>query len=66
MVGAPGFCAEFFSGVGTGDKSPWVGAFDVGFTYGITDDIQLDAGVNIGVTDSAEDVNPFVGLSWRF
>ena len=66
LVGALGFYAEFFSAVSTEDKSPWVGTFDVGFTYGITDDIQLDAGVNLGVTNSAEDVNPFVGLSWRF
>jgi hypothetical protein len=39
---------------------------DFGLTYGLTDDIQLDAGINIGVTRSAEDFNPFVGLSWRF
>jgi hypothetical protein len=35
-------------------------------TYAVTDDIQLDAGVNIGVTRSAEDINPFLGVSWRF
>ena len=42
------------------------GAADVGFTYGLTDDIQLDAGVNAGVTRSADDWNPFLGISWRF
>lgn len=57
---------EFFSDVSTKRRSCWVGTVDVGLTYGITSNVQLDAGVNIGVTKSAEDVNPFLGLSWRF
>jgi hypothetical protein len=32
----------------------------------LTQDIQLDGGVNIGATRTAPDVNPFVGLSFRF
>lgn len=57
---------EFFSLVSAERDSDWVGTVDVGFTYLITPDIQLDGGVNLGVTRAAEDVNPFVGLSWRF
>jgi hypothetical protein len=57
---------EFFSAVSTEEDSEWVGTFDMGVTYGLTEDIQLDAGVNIGVTRSADDWNPFLGLSWRF
>jgi hypothetical protein len=60
-----GYC-EFFSEVSTEHDSRWVGTVDLGLTYGLTDDIQLDTGVNIGVTKSADDFNPFVGLSWRF
>ena len=30
------------------------------------DHLQLDAGVNVGVTDAANDVNPFLGFTWRF
>jgi hypothetical protein len=41
-------------------------AVDVGLLLGLTDHLQLDAGVNVGVTDAADDVNPFVGLAWRF
>ena len=40
--------------------------FDFGFTYAITRDIQLDAGMNIGLTDAADDLNPFIGLSMRY
>jgi hypothetical protein len=57
---------EFFSAVSTEEDSEWVGTVDVGLTYALTEDIQLDAGVYIGVTRSADDVNPFLGLSWRF
>lgn len=57
---------EFFSSVSTEKDSDWVGTVDVGLTYGLTEDIQLDAGINMGVTRSADDWNPFVGISWRF
>lgn len=66
IVGDLGMYVEFFSAVSEEEDSPWVGTFDVGFTYGLTPDIQLDAGVNIGVTDSADDINPFLGISLRF
>lgn len=66
LVGKLGFYVEFFSAVSTETESPWVGTFDFGFTYAVNKNVQFDWGVNIGVTESAEDFNPFVGLSWRF
>lgn len=57
---------EFFSLVSAESDTDWVGTVDLGLTYAITQDIQLDAGVNIGVTRSADDINPFMGISWRF
>ena len=39
---------------------------DGGLTLGLTDDLQLDAGVNVGLTRGADDVNPFLGLAVRF
>ncbi len=66
IAGDFGMYVEFFSAVSTEDDSPWVGTFDVGFTYALTPDIQLDGGVNVGVTDSADDINPFLGISLRF
>jgi len=44
----------------------WQGQFDVGLTYAINDDTQLDLGCNFGVTASAPDYQPFFGLSRRF
>lgn len=57
---------EFFSVVSEEQGSEWVGQFDLGATFGLTPDVQLDAGVNIGVTDSAPDWQPFTGLTIRF
>lgn len=39
---------------------------DGGMTFAVTDNLQLDAGVNIGVTDAADDLNLFAGMSQRF
>jgi hypothetical protein len=66
IAGKLGGYLEFFSAVGTDRRFSWIGTVDLGFTYGLTDNIQLDAGVNIGVTKSADDVSTFLGLSWRF
>jgi hypothetical protein len=38
---------------------------DVGTTYGVTSDLQLDAGVQWGLSEAAEDSRVFVGLSVR-
>lgn len=66
LYGNLGGYVEFFSLVSAERGSDWIGTFDFGFTYAVSADIQLDAGVNIGVTSSADDWQPFLGLSWRF
>ncbi len=57
---------EFFSLIPEGGRSDWVGQLDLGLTYAVSDDIQLDAGCNFGVTRSAPDIQPFAGLSLRY
>jgi hypothetical protein len=66
LVGKLAGYVEFFSAVSTERGSDWIGTVDLGFTYALTENTQLDAGVNIGITKAADDVNPFVGFSWRF
>ena len=66
IVGDLGGYVEFFSVVGTAADSEWQGQADVGFTYALNNNTQLDFGCNFGVTKSAPDFNPFVGLSLRF
>ncbi len=57
---------EFFSSFNQQEDAGWVATFDAGFTYGLTADIQLDLGVNVGLTRAADDFNPFLGLSLRY
>lgn len=57
---------ELFSNLSTEQDAKWIATFDFGFTYAVTRDIQLDAGMNIGLTDAADDLNPFLGLSIRY
>jgi len=66
IVGNLGGYVEFFSVVSTARDSKWQGQVDAGFTYAINDNTVLDFGCNFGVTKSAPDFNPFIGLSWRF
>jgi hypothetical protein len=66
IVGRLGGYVELFSNVSTERGAKWIATFDFGFTYAVTRDIQLDAGMNIGLTSAADDLNPFIGLSMRY
>ena len=66
IVGKLGGYVELFSNRSTERGADWIATFDFGFTYALSRDIQLDAGMNIGLTDAADDFNPFIGLSMRY
>lgn len=40
--------------------------FNSGLTYGVSDILQLDGGVRVGLSGDSEDFNPFVGVSAKF
>lgn len=66
IVGRLGGYVEFFSQVSAERGGVWIGTVGLGLTYAISGDLQLDAGVNVGVTRAGEDINPFLGVSYRF
>jgi hypothetical protein len=66
LFGNLGAYIEFAARVTPEIDSEWQGQIDLGFTYGLSPDIQLDAGCNFGVTESAPDFNPFVGFTFRY
>jgi len=66
LIGSLSFYLEFAALVTPESGGPWQGQVDLGFTYGIGDNMQLDFGCNFGVTRSAPDYNPFLGLTVRF
>ena len=39
--------------------------FNTGLTYALAPNIQLDAGVNLGLSDAAEDSRVFIGFSYK-
>jgi hypothetical protein len=57
---------EFFSAVSAEGGAGWLGMFDFGFNYLVNKNLKFDAGLNLGVTDSAPDWIPFLGVTWRY
>jgi hypothetical protein len=57
---------QFSSVVSSEGGADWSGLFETGLIYSVTDNIQLNGGVNIGVTTAADDWTVFVGLAYRF
>ena len=57
---------ELFSSLSTERDAGWIATFDFGLTYKLSRNVQLDAGINVGLTNAADDLNPFVGLSVRY
>ena len=57
---------EFVSAHSYENGNDWIAQADLGLTYAINADTQLDAGCNFGVTREAPDVQPFLGLTLRY
>jgi len=66
IFGKLGGYVELTSLVSWETGSDWVSTLNVGFTYAVTENMQLDAGINFGLTRAADDYAPFVGISWRY
>lgn len=66
LIGSLGAFAEYFGVAGTDPDVEYRASFNTGITLGITPDVQLDAGVRIGLTDAAEDFGVFAGISFRY
>lgn len=64
LAGPVGGYLEWFGA--TGHRVAFEGTVDGGVTIGLGPNMQLDAGVNLGVTRAAAGVNPFLGLATRF
>jgi hypothetical protein len=66
LVGNLSAFGEFATNIDPSHGSQWVGTVDFGLIYLLTNDLQLDLGMNVGVTRAAPDLAPFLGLSVRF
>lgn len=61
-----GTYVEFVGIFNTDDPRGDIVVLGGGLTYALTKNLQLDGGVNFGVTNAADRFNPFVGFSQRF
>ncbi len=60
-----GMYTEIFSAWQYDTERYWQTSFDMGFTYLVNANLQLDIGMNWFFRGD-EAINPFVGVSWRF
>ena len=65
IVGPRGGFVEFAATFRPASEGEWIGTADGGVTYPISKNSQLDAGVYSGVSDYADDVTFFLGLTAR-
>jgi hypothetical protein len=61
-----GLYTELFTERSTDRGAAWVVTGNAGLTYAVNPDIQIDAGINKGLTRAADNINIFAGLSRRF
>lgn len=65
LAGPLGGFVEFAAGLRPKREGDWVGTANAGLTYGPTPNLQLDAGLMLGVSEEADGATFFTGLSFR-
>lgn len=66
IVGSLGGFIEYIGVLPFGDDEEYQASLAGGFTYGVSDDVQLDLALQAGLTDAAEDFAVLAGVSFRF
>jgi hypothetical protein len=66
IVGNLSGYADYYAWVSTEKGARAVGIVDFGLSYAWSKSVQIDAGISLAVTRLGDDVNPYLGLSFRF
>lgn len=66
LAGDLGGYVEYAGFMSLNAEEDYRGYLDLGLTYAMSDDVQFDAGVRVGLTRAAEDVGVFAGVSLRY
>ncbi|MBC7385083.1 MAG: hypothetical protein H7301_02840 [Cryobacterium sp.] len=61
-----GYVELFSEHVTHKEENPCLATFDFGFEFEVNEDLRLDTSMAVGLTESADDLNPFVGVTYRF
>lgn len=62
---ALGGYVEYIGITDTEDGTGYVSLLGTGLTYGVNENVQLDLGINVGLSSEADDFNVFAGISVR-
>ncbi len=65
LFGPLGWFVEFAATLRPAREGAWIGTADAGITYSLSPNTQLDAGTYVGVSDAADDITFFLGLTAR-
>ncbi len=65
IVGDLSGYVEYIGVTDTEEGTGYLSLIGAGLTYGVNENVQLDTGVNVGLSDDADDFNVFVGISVR-
>ena len=65
IVGDLGGYVEYIGIAPIDTGGGYLALLGAGLTYGVSDDVQLDFGMNFGLSDHADDFNVFAGMSFR-
>jgi len=57
---------EFWSDVNTDIGAQAQYTADFATSWAVKDNLQLDAGVNVGLNKASNDIQPYIGISQRF
>ena len=66
IVGPLGAFVEYIGITRCDERFEYQALFSSGLTYSINADVLLDVGARIGLTDAAEDIAVFTGITWRY
>lgn len=66
LVGPLGMYVEYIGIVGFDTDTDYQALFSTGLVYTISEDLLLDIGTRIGLTDAAEDLAIFTGFTFRY
>jgi len=66
VLGALGAFVEYVGVASSDSGSDYRASFSTGLTFALSDDVVLDAGAVLGLTDAAEDIRLFSGITVRF
>jgi hypothetical protein len=65
IVGDLGGYVEYIGIAPMDTGGGYLALLGTGLTYGLSEDVQLDVGLNFGLSDHADDFGVFAGMSFR-